>query len=382
MNRTLATLALSTTLIALAGCSKKDDGKAPSADPSATASADKPAPSASAPPKAPEVPFEERVKASKPLEQKTEEQAIPGGKVSAEICEVEGGPLLAKSNMDLFRAVRVVGSRLFAVTGTDDTIHAYTIGAGPKCTLTVDKSWNDGALKLAHVERLARDEAGNLWASTGVFGAKRFGKDGKESGKCDGKPLGYLFAHPNGKLAIGTFANSTVAKVALAADGTCKTEPWAFTDLSQAAKRKGPLSNAQAVGFVGDTIFMGGTLAKEVDPNGPNVILALDASGKEKFRMGNTARGATDDRFGWVHAIAPCKAGVCVLDSNYRRVTLWKSAGAFVASVDLSKLFDLKYPWIADFDRDKAGATYFVTGQDREGAKGVAQGTVYRVKGL
>ena len=127
---------------------------------------------------------------------------------------------------------------------------------------------------------------------------------------------------------------------------------------------------------------MGGTIAKEVDPNGPTVVLALDATGKEKLRMGKTERGSSDDRFGWVHAIGPCKAGVCVLDSNYRRVTMWKPSGAFVAAVSLSKLFDLKYPWIADFDRDKSGTAYFVTGQDREGAKGVAEGMIYRVKGL
>ncbi len=38
--------------------------------------------------------------------------------------------------------------------------------------------------------------------------------------------------------------------------------------------------------------------------------------------------------------------------------------------------------WINGFDLDKSGSSWFVTGQDREGVKGVAQGTIYRVKGL
>jgi hypothetical protein len=89
---------------------------------------------------------------------------------------------------------------------------------------------------------------------------------------------------------------------------------------------------------------------------------------------------ASKDRFGWVHAIGPCKTGVCVLDSNYRRLTIWKTDGKFVASVDLSALFGLKYPWIADFDRNKTH-TFFVAGQDRD-VKGVAEGNIYRVSGL
>jgi hypothetical protein len=275
----------------------------------------------------------------------------------------------------------LVGDRVLVVD-SDGKVRAFKIEAGPKCKLTVDKTFGEaGVAKFENkIDRLSTDSAGNLWATNGVFASYKVDKAGKQVGKCEGRPLGYLHVHPSGKSGIGTFANATVAKVTLDGAG-CKTEPWAFQDLSDDAKRKGPLTNAQAVGFVGDTVFMGGVLSKKEDPNGSTVVLALDAAGKEKARLGKIDKDySTKDRFGWVHAISPCKQGVCVLDSNYRRLTAWKTDGKFVADLDLSKLFGLKYPWIADFDRNKTH-TYFVAGQDRDGTR-VGEGNIYRVTGL
>lgn len=97
--------------------------------------------------------------------------------------------------------------------------------------------------------------------------------------------------------------------------------------------------------------------------------------------MGKTDKeNGSKDRFGWVHAIQPCNKGVCILDSNHRRLTAWKTDGKFVGHVDLMALFGLKYPWIPDFDRNKTHA-YFVTGQDRADSK-VGEATIYRVTGL
>ncbi|MFO0665095.1 MAG: hypothetical protein U0174_14170 [Polyangiaceae bacterium] len=375
-------IAAISTLALRGPCSKEDTAAgAASATATATASAPIASASATAPEKPKEVPFEELVKASKPLTISPADQKAAGGTISAEVCAIEGGPLVNKSGMDVFKSIRAIGDRIFTVE-SDGAVHAYKIEAGPKCKLSVDKTFGDaGVAKFANkIDRLSADSAGNLWATNGVFASYKVGKDGKQVAECTGRPLGYLFVDPSGKSGIGTFANATVAKVTLSGT-TCKTEPWAFQDLSTDDKRKGVLTNAQAVGFVGGTIFLGGKLAKSADPNESNVVLALDASGKEKARLGKTDKDySSKDRFGWVHAISPCKAGVCVLDSNYRRVTAWKTDGKFVDSVDLSALFNLKYPWIADFDRNKTH-TYFVTGQDRE-VKGVAEGNIYRVTGL
>lgn len=387
-------LILGVSVLALAACSKKGDDEKTPGSASATASATtKSAASVtgstagsatgSAAPAKVEVPWAEQVTASKPLDIKTAEQTLDGAKVTAEACSVEGGPYVGKSNMKLFQAVRAVGNRIFVVDA-EGQVRAFEIAAGATCKLSIDKTFGtDGIAKLENeMSRLSADSSGNLWATSGVFNSYRLAKDGKVTAKCEARPQGYIHVHPSGKTAIGTFANATVAKLTLDASG-CKSEPFAqFTDLGNDEKRKGPITNAQAVGYVGETIFMGGVLAKTVDPNGNTVVLALDATGKEKFRLGKTDKDlASKDRFGWVHAIQPCNKGVCVVDSNYRRLTAWKTAdGKFVGDVDLSKLFGLKYPWIPDFDRNKTH-TYVVAGQDREGSK-VAEAVIYRVAGL
>lgn len=366
-------------IVSLGPCSKAEDAK-PAASASASASA-VPVASASASAAPPEKPFDQLVKESKPLAITTAEQPLGTSKLTAEVCTVEGGPVVGKSTMGIYKSIRAIGEKVFVVDA-DEQVRAFKIEAGPTCKLSVDKTFGtDGVVKLENkVDRVVADSAGNLWATSGIWGAWKLDKAGKVAMKCSGRPQGSLFVHPSGKWAIGTFANATVSKVTIDA-GTCKNEPWAFQDLGQDDKRKGVLTNAQAVGFVGDTIFMGGSLDKKVEPNGSIVVLALDKDGKEKARLGKTDKDySTKDRFGWVHAIGPCKLGVCVLDSNYRRLTAWKADGKFLGDVSLSSLFGLKYPWIADFDRNTKHA-YFVTGQDREGGK-VSEGNIFRVTGL
>lgn len=354
----------------------KKDGAGDAADAAAASSA-----AASAKPTPKEVPFADKLAASTPLDPKVTPQEGGGVKVTAERCQLEGGPLVSKSNVDVTRALRIIGDKAYLVD-SDESVRAYDIAPGAACKLTVDKTFGAGGImKLTDkVSRLASDTAGHLYASGGIFGTFRL-TGGKVDYKCEARPQGYVHMHPNGKLGIGTFANATVAKLAFDDKG-CKSEPWVFQDLSDTAKRKGPLGNAQAVGFVGDTILVGGVLAKEVDPNEPRVVLALDAAGKEKFRFGAVDKGgSSEDRFGWVHGIAPCKPGICVLDSNYRRITFWKTDGKYVGFVKLDKLFGLEYPWISDFAAGKSGATYFATGQDRQ-KSGVGEANIYRVAGL
>ncbi len=106
-------------------------------------------------------------------------------------------------------------------------------------------------------------------------------------------------------------------------------------------------------------------------------------TGKEKFRFGKSDKsGSSDDRFGWTHEINGCKAGVCVLDSNYGRITMWQAAkGEFVASVSLKTLCGLDYGWFNSFDVER-GTTWLAASQSRTGTKNVSEGSIYRIKGL
>ncbi len=368
---------LPVTLLALAAltpaCKKKEEAPAPAPAASASASA-KPAQ------KAPEVPFETLVAESKPLTPTPQEQVAGPIKVSATPCTVEGGNPLSKSTSDVLRALRVVGDRLWVV-GKDEKVTAYKIEPGPGCKLSIDKRIApDGKLATGVKARtLSTDDAGNLYVSSGVFGGALFDKDGKLRYNCDAKPGGHVALHPKGTWGIGHFANATVGKLGFSPTA-CKSEPWALQELSKPS-RKGPLTNVNTVGFLGDTVLVGGIIAKEVNPDEPRVVLGMDASGKELFRFGNQAKGAGgDDRFGWIHAISPCTHGICVVDSNSRRLTLWKAKGEFVASINLGKLLGLNYPTINDLHATKGGS-YLIAGQNREGNK-VAEGIIYRVSGI
>ncbi len=367
-------------VVALGPCSKADDKTDAMASASASASA-APVASASASAAPKEVPFADQVKASKPLVIKTADQPFAGGQLKAEACIIEGGPLVDKSSMGVLKSIRAIGDFVYVID-SESHVRAFKADAGPACRLTVEKSFGEnGVLKLEQtVDRLVADSSGGLWAASGIWGAWKIDKAGKVTLKCTTSHQGSLFVAPTGKWGIGTFANATVSKITIDTAG-CKNEPWAFQDLSDDAKRKGPLMNAQAVGFYGDTVFLGGALAKKVDPDGNVVVLALDKDGKEKARFGRTDKDmSAKDRFGWVHAIGPCKPGICVLDSNYRRLTAWKADGKFLGDVSLSTLFGFKYPWISDFDRTNK-FTYFATGQDRDDSK-VAEGNIMRVTGL
>ena len=371
--RTFVALGLTVSMgSSLGPCSKKDEGGADAA-PAASASA-----VASAKPK--ELTFEEKVAASKPLEPKPVPQEGGGVKLTAERCQMDGPAWLDKSTIDVMKSLRVIGDKLY-VADPVGGVHAYVIAAGPTCKLTVDKSFGtDGVLKLGEkAEHLGADTAGHLFVSNG-FGKSFRLTGGKTDWTCDAKPQGTLYVNPNGKIGIGTFANANVGKLTLDDKG-CKSEPFGFTDMNDAAKRKGPFSLAQAAGFVGDLILVGGSLAKDVSPDGGNVVVAVDATGKEKFRFGKIDKAFTEDRFGWVHAIGPCKPGICVLDSNHRRITFWKTDGTYLGFVKLSTMFDLNYPWLSDFSAGKNGATYFTAGQERQ-RSGASEGNIYRVMGL
>jgi hypothetical protein len=153
---------------------------------------------------------------------------------------------------------------------------------------------------------------------------------------------------------------------------------WVLTDLGQAEKRKGQFGNINSVAFLGNLVLVGGVIAEKPSPR---IVVAYTKDGVEKFRFGNEGAGFADDRFGWVHAIELCKTGICTLDANGRDVKLWTDEGGFVGKIQLDALFGLKYPWIPDFAMAKGGTAWFIAAQDR-GKSGVAEGLVYRVKGL
>jgi hypothetical protein len=323
--------------------------------------------------------LEDQVAQSTPLSPSPGSATVGDLSLEAEVCAVEGAEFLGDSNMSMFASVAVADGRLFIADGSKE-VRAFTIGDGDSCTLTLDADFGSGGAKtLGHdIEWLSVDGDGRVVASNGIFKAYAFDGTGDTEFDCDTK--GYVEQHADGRWGISSWVNSTVRLVELA-EGACSAEDWVLTDLSDDANRKGNFTSVHSAAVVGDKILIGGALAKTVDPETPNVVAVYDKAGKEKFRFGGSDEVGSDQNFGWVHAISGCEAGFCVLDSNYRRMTVWSPKGKFIGSVDLSELLDLGYPWINDFHLADDGYTYFVAANDRENSD-VAEGVIYRVSGM
>lgn len=112
-------------------------------------------------------------------------------------------------------------------------------------------------------------------------------------------------------------------------------------------------------------------------------IAISDKAGKESVRFGNTAPGNSEDRFGWVNGISACGDNVCVVDSNYRRITLWTRDGKYLGFAKFTALFGLAgdVVWTNDISTAKDGSVFIPAGQSRTGVK-VGEGLIFRVTGF
>jgi hypothetical protein len=363
------------------GCTKEKAEPAPAVTASAVV-VPIPIPPPSAAPKASAAPsFEELVKQSTPVTAAPADYPLGKYTVKAEICAIEGGGPLGKSRSSVLPSIALQGKKLF-MADADEKLRVYELTTAPQCKLTpVAAAGPSGIMTLDPKVRTVSASSALVVASSGVFGSTVL-KELKPYYKCAARPQGYVAIHPSGSFGIGHFANATVAKVSFT-DTTCTSAPWVFEDLSQ-PNRKGVLTNVNSVGFMGQTVLVGGVLAKEVDPKEPRVVLAMNQAGKELFRMGNTEKSFADDGFGWVHAVSGCSVGICVLDGNSHKLALFDAKGTFLGRVELDKLFGLggkKAAWYSSFAVGADKALYITAGVDREGGK-VAEGMVFRVTGL
>ncbi|MEB2310654.1 MAG: hypothetical protein OZ921_00250 [Sorangiineae bacterium] len=339
-----------------------------------------PAPSASAAPSAAPVSFEEQVKQSAPLAFNPAPQTAAGKTVQATLCKFPGAGLLDRSASKVIQALEVVGERLLVVDAKG-VLHGFKLSTTGGCTLTVDGSFGaGGTLTLERpIEHLSKADSGLVMAS-GIFGSYAL-EDGRRVYDC--KATGDFELAASGKWGIVPWVNSTVEYVELTRS-SCKSKDWALKDLSDAAKRKGPFTNVNTAAIVGDKIYLGGVLAEKVEGREPRVVIIFDKAGRELGRFGDPGKGFGDDSFGWVHGIAACGKNLCVVDSNFRRMSIWSTDGKrFIGAVKLDRLFGSpnSVVWTNDVTRAQDGALYISAGVSRTGGK-VAEGHVFRVTGL
>ncbi|MBI3207262.1 MAG: hypothetical protein HYZ29_37335 [Myxococcales bacterium] len=364
-------------VLALLACKKE----APAAGSSASAAAGAlPAPSASAS-AAPKASFEELVAQSKPLALSPAAQSLGAKKVEATLCKLPGAGFLAPSASSVIRAIEVVGDQLL-VADHEGVLHGFKVSTAGGCQLSVDASFGDGGkLKLPNkIENLSKADSGLVMAASGIFDTYAL-QAGKKLFDC--KATGHFQLAASGKWGIVPWVNSTVEISELGKD-SCQRKDWVLQDLSDAAKRKGPFTMVNTSAVINEKIYIGGIQAEKVDGREPRIVVIFDKAGKELGRFGNTGKGFGDDSFGWVHGITACGGNVCVVDSNFRRMSVWSPDGKkFVGAIKLTALFGVpgSVAWINDVTQAKDGAIWLPAGVDREGGK-VAEGHVYRVTGM
>ena len=318
-----------------------------------------------------EATWEELVASSKPLAPTVAPQKLGDKEITAENCAIEGIELLGKSTMDVMNAIAVTGDGKLYMVDSEGALMRFTFKEGDACVLVYDATYGEnGKLKLEReIETLNVDGNNKLYASNGIFEAYRL-TDGAVDYKCEADPSGYIVPSPDGTMGINYWSHADVAKIAFTDTG-CTAEKWNV---------ESPIDMLQSAAFMGDLVLLGGSVKSEASPNGNNLVLAFNKEGKEQFRIGSTADSIEDGTFCWVHGISACPGGICVLDSNCRKMVVWTDKGEFVGKVDLSALFGLDYPWYPDF-QVVGDVMYVGAGQARE-VSDVSQGFIYRVRGL
>ena len=311
--------------------------------------------------------FESEVTKSQPLDPNPQTISIANRNLVPVRCSLKGIEFLGDDSFDLLPYLEVGTDGKLYVVHQEKYIHRFNIsGDDSSCILTLDTSFGKN-------DKFRFDNDLNLVENTLYASAMIFKSDQNELRKIEVEGDKYcpskLLVHPKGQSALG-YSNKKLFKVKLSESG-CDREEWSeFPDM---------FNSIDTITWIGESDFaIGGTLAGD---EGGWIVVIFDANGREKLRFGYNEEKRLKSDFGWVHAIKQCGQDYCVLDSNFRELTIWDSSGNRKALIDLDNdLFGLDYAWIPDFEID-SGYAWFSTIQRRKDSK-VYEGNIYRVGGL
>jgi len=115
--------------------------------------------------------------------------------------------------------------------------------------------------------------------------------------------------------------------------------------------------------------------------------------GKLKFRVGKPGadkKKMEGEQICWARDADTCAAGLCVLDSNCRRLSAWDAKkGTLVDAVDINELLGVFYSWPVDLVMAKGGVSYLAISHKEKGPenppkdyKDMSVGMIFRIKGL
>lgn len=320
--------------------------------------------------------FSTQVIAQEAAEQKTPTVDVAGKKITLTACTIEGHKFEGTSAMSLFKAIEAANGRIYIANDTEN-LYGFKLDESTGCKLTLDPAFGEkGVLKLPKkVKYLTSDQSGRVIASNGIFDAYLI-QDGKNTGTC---AKHYVELDASGTWGFHHWVNAD-PKLLTISDNTCSSADWVLKDLSKDETRKGDFKNINTAKIIGGNIYIGGVGAKKVNDREPRFVQVYTKAGQVKFKFGNMEKSGQDDSFGWVHGIESCGAGVCVLDSNYRKITFWSADGKFQGLIKFNKDTGFNYPWMNDLTRASSGKVYVLVA-DKDKDKNVV-GSIYQLAGF
>lgn len=245
-------------------------------------------------------------------------------------------------------------------------VAVLSLVAGPACSMTLDPTvGTDGLLATGDdIDSVAVSPTGRLVA-TGLFGTTVFDTTTGGSYTCD-EATGTSDIFLDGSGLVTWFPGSPVEQFELTGDACGAAAPVAIpTELTDVVFVAAASSDA------GD-LFVGG---ESLDGS---IVGGRSIGGALQWRIGNVETGGPG-WIGWVHGMAPCNGGYCLLDTNTDKLIVVDAVGALRAEFAVSALIGARMSYAA-LEPGPDGALYLLaTDSAADGAGGTIDG-VYVVR--
>jgi hypothetical protein len=274
--------------------------------------------------------------------------------VTASQCTVEGIPNGVPGAG--IESLAIDATHAFVPTAGGVAALAFTGGAG--CSMVLDPTVGDAGLLATDDEvSTVSVSAGGRLAAGGVFGTTVFDVAAGQSYACD-QATGDVEISDDGALLMTSFPGADVEQFALS-DTTCGEATVVAVPAD--------VVDVYYVAFDGADLFLGG--------QGPDdtVYATRVAGGAVQWKVGNPETGGPG-WIGWVHGMAPCDGGFCIVDTNTDKLIVTDAAGVLRAEFAISDLIGERM-FYDDLEVGADGALYLLAtdGAD-DGAGGTNEG--------
>ena len=238
--------------------------------------------------------------------------------VTASVCSIDGietGD--GSAEIDDFD---VIATHFFVPV--DNGVAALTYSPGASCAMTLVTSVGEAGILTTEdtPDGVAASSTGRVATST-VFGSKIFDITNGQSYECS-EPSGDVDIKDDGSEILVTWPSSPIERYSLS-DTTC-------TFMSELAI-PADFVESKYVAFDGSDLFLGAA-----DTAGTTFASRV-SNDVVQWKVGN-AETSGQGWIGWVHGMARCGAGYCVIDTNTDKLIVLDAGGAVRAEFSVSEL--------------------------------------------